>query len=69
VDYSELISSWAEMVGKKMFAQVEQEEWNQWRSVSEQISVGLRDVVGNTPVGMVARYRGPPGSVHEVAAA
>lgn len=55
VDYSELISSWAEMVGKKMFAQVEQEEWNQWRSVSEQISVGLRDVVGNTPVGMVAK--------------
>lgn len=55
VDYSELISSWAEMVGKKMFAQVEQEEWNQWRSVSEEISIGLRDVVGNTPVGLVAR--------------
>jgi hypothetical protein len=47
------------MVGKKMFAQVEQEEWNQWRSVSEQISVGLRDVVGNTPVGMVARISWP----------
>ncbi|ORJ47976.1 hypothetical protein B2M27_23120 [Kluyvera intermedia] len=43
------------MVGNKMFAQVEQEEWNQWRSVSEEISVGLRDVVGNTPVGHVAR--------------
>ncbi|AUU92971.1 phage minor head protein [Phytobacter ursingii] len=43
------------MVSKKMFAQVEQEEWNQWRSVSEEISVGLRDVVGNTPVGHVAR--------------
>lgn len=55
VDYSELISNWAEMVGNKMFAQVEQEEWNQWRSVSERISVGLRDVVGNTPVGMVAK--------------
>ena len=55
VDYSDLISTWAEMVGKKMFAQVEQEEWSQWRSVSEQISVGLRDVVGNTPVGAVAR--------------
>ncbi|WP_421016125.1 phage minor head protein [Klebsiella michiganensis] len=43
------------MVGKKMFAQVEQEEWNQWRSVSEEISVGLRDVVSNTPIGMVAQ--------------
>lgn len=55
IDYSELINDWAEMVGRKMFLQVEQEEWNQWRSVSEQISVGLRDVVGNTPVGHVAR--------------
>jgi len=55
VDYSDLISSWAEMVGNKMFTQVEQEEWGQWRSVSEQISAGLRDVVGNTPVGSVAR--------------
>ncbi|WKI16250.1 phage minor head protein [Klebsiella pneumoniae] len=43
------------MVGRKMFAQVEREEWNQWRSVSEKISSGLRDVVGNTPVGAVAR--------------
>jgi hypothetical protein len=34
---------------------VEQEEWNQWRSVSEEISAGLRDVIGNTPVGMVAQ--------------
>lgn len=55
VDYSELISSWAEMVANKMFAQVEKEEWNQWKSVSEEISVGLRDVVGNTPVGQVAQ--------------
>lgn len=38
-----------------MFAQVEREEWNQWRSVSEEISAGLRDVIGNTPVGMVAK--------------
>ncbi|MDE9528352.1 hypothetical protein, partial [Xenorhabdus bovienii] len=38
-----------------MFSQVESEEWNQWRSVSEQISEGLRDVVGNTPVGQVAQ--------------
>lgn len=35
--------------------QVEREEWNQWRSVSEEIATGLRDVVGNTPVGMVAQ--------------
>jgi len=55
VDYSGLIGRWAEMVGNKMFTQVEQEEWGQWRSVSEQISAGLRDVVGNTPVGSVAR--------------
>jgi hypothetical protein len=68
VDYSDLISSWAEMVGKKMFAQVEQEEWNQWRSVSEQISVGLRDV-WVIRLSVLLRYRGPSGSVHEVAAA
>ncbi|SCC65784.1 phage minor head protein [Kosakonia oryziphila] len=43
------------MVANKMFAQVEKEEWNQWKSVSEEISVGLRDVVGNTPVGQVAQ--------------
>ncbi|WP_080089477.1 phage minor head protein, partial [Salmonella enterica] len=43
------------MVGRKMFAQVEQEEWNQWKSVSEEIGAGLRDVVGNTPVGLVAQ--------------
>jgi Fe-S cluster biosynthesis and repair protein YggX len=28
------------MVGKKMFAQVEQEEWNQWRSVSNKFLSG-----------------------------
>lgn len=50
-----MIGDWAEMVGKKMFSQVEQEEWHQWRSVSEDISAGLRDVVGNTPVGSVAK--------------
>lgn len=38
-----------------MFALVEQEEWNQWKSVSEEIGAGLRDVVGNTPVGQVAQ--------------
>jgi hypothetical protein len=54
VDYSGVIDDWAEMVGRKMFAQVEREEWNQ-RSVSEEISAGLRDVIGNTPVGMVAQ--------------
>nr|WP_245609597.1 phage minor head protein [Trabulsiella guamensis] len=55
IDYSELISNWAEQVGQRMFAQVEQEEWNQWRSVSEEIGAGLREVVGNTPVGQVAQ--------------
>nr|WP_240938338.1 phage minor head protein [Hafnia alvei] len=55
IDYSALLDDWAEMVGKKMFAQVEQEEWRQWRSVSEEISEGLRNVVGNTPVGYVAQ--------------
>ncbi|EBL8093477.1 hypothetical protein DLE34_07650 [Salmonella enterica] len=38
-----------------MFAQVEQEEWRQWKSVSEEIGAGLRHVVGNTPVGQVAQ--------------
>lgn len=55
MDYSEVISAWAEKVGQRMFAQVEREEWNQWRSVSEEISAGLRDVVGNTPIGAVAQ--------------
>lgn len=50
-----MISAWAEKVGQRMFAQVEREEWNQWRSVSEEIAAGLRDVVGNTPVGAVAQ--------------
>lgn len=50
-----MISDWAEQVGRRMFVQVEREEWNQWRSVSEKIGAGLRDVVGNTPVGQVAQ--------------
>lgn len=50
-----MIDEWAEMVGRRMFSQVEEEEWKQWRSVSEEISAGLRDVVGNTPVGHVAQ--------------
>lgn len=55
MDYAGIIGDWAEMVGKKMFSQVEQEEWDQWKSVSAEISSGLRDVVGNTPVGSVAQ--------------
>lgn len=55
IDYSILLDNWADLVAKKMFAQVEQEEWNQWRSVSHDISEGLRDVIGNTPVGAVAQ--------------
>lgn len=43
------------MVARKMFLQVEREEWQQWRSVSEEIGAGLRDVVGHTPVGQVAQ--------------
>lgn len=54
-DYSQIIDEWAEMVGRRMFTQVEEEEWRQWRSVSEEISEGLRDVVGNTPIGHVAQ--------------
>lgn len=38
-----------------MFLQVESEEWGKWRSVSQKISEGLRDVVGNTPVGQVTQ--------------
>lgn len=55
LDYSSVIGDWAEMVGQQMFQQVEREEWDNWKSVSEQISDGLRDVVGNTPVGSVAK--------------
>lgn len=55
LDYSQIIDEWAEMVGRRMFSQVEEEEWKQWRGVSEEISQGLRDVVGNTPVGHVAQ--------------
>ena len=53
IDYSQVIDDWAAQVAHKMFLQVEREEWNQWKSVSHQISEGLRDVVGNTPVGQV----------------
>lgn len=42
------------MVGRKMFLQVEREEWNQWRNVSEDISEGLRLVSETTPIGQVA---------------
>ncbi len=55
IDYAQIIDEWAAMVGHRMFSQVEEEEWRQWRSVSEEISSGLRDVVGNTPVGQVAQ--------------
>ena len=55
VDYATLIEDWSKMVADRMFSQVEQEEWGQWKSVSQEISVGLRDVVGNTPIGHVAR--------------
>lgn len=54
-DYSQTINDWAEMTAQRMFAQVEREEWHQWRSVSQSISEGLRDVVGNSPVGQVAQ--------------
>ena len=55
VDYSQVIDDWSKMVASKMFSQVEQEEWGQWRSVSSEIAAGLRDVVGNTPLGQVAQ--------------
>lgn len=55
IDYSHMLDEWSTLVAHKMFSQVEREEWGQWRSVSEQISEGLRDVVGNTPVGQVAQ--------------
>jgi hypothetical protein len=42
------------MVGRKMFLQVEKEEWKQWQSVSQEISEGLRLVSEATPVGQVA---------------
>jgi len=37
-----------------MCLQVESEEWEQWRSVSEDIAAGLRLVSDTTPVGQVA---------------
>ncbi|SCZ72165.1 phage putative head morphogenesis protein, SPP1 gp7 family [Photorhabdus luminescens] len=55
IDYSQVLDDWIASVAHKMFLQVECEEWRQWRSVSQQISEGLRDVVGNTPVGQVAQ--------------
>lgn len=55
IEYSQTLDDWAYLVGRKMFLQVEWEEWDQWRSVSNAISEGLRDVVGNTPIGQVAQ--------------
>lgn len=54
-DYSGALDDWSALVASKMFLQVEHEEWNQWKSVSEKISEGLRDAIGNTPVGHVAQ--------------
>ncbi len=54
-DYSGALDDWSALVANKMFLQVEREEWNQWKSVSEKISESLRDVIGNTPVGHVAQ--------------
>ncbi len=54
VDYSVVIDDWAEMVGQRCLPKWS-EEWNQWRYLSEEISAGLRDVISNTPVGMVAQ--------------
>lgn len=54
-DYSGALDDWSALVANKMFLQVEREEWNQWKSVSEKISEGLRDVIGNTPVGQVTQ--------------
>lgn len=48
-----MIDEWAAKVALNMAIQVEGEEWQQWRSVSQRLSEGLRDVVGNTPVGQV----------------
>lgn len=53
-DYSLLIDDWAEQVARRMFLQVEKEEWNQWRSVSQEIAEGLRMVSEATPVGRLA---------------
>lgn len=54
LDYSLLIDDWAEQVARRMFLQVEKEEWNQWRSVSQEIAEGLRMVSEATPVGRLA---------------
>jgi uncharacterized protein with gpF-like domain len=49
-----VLDDWAKLTAQRMFTQVEREEWNQWRSVSQSISDELRDVVGNTPIGQTA---------------
>lgn len=50
-----MIDEWAAKVALNMAVQVEGEEWQQWRSVSQRMSEGLRDIVGNTPVGLVTQ--------------
>ena len=55
IEYSQIIDEWAAKVALNMAIQVEGEEWQQWRSVSQRVSEGLRDIVGNTPVGLVTQ--------------
>ncbi len=53
--YSDVISSWSQMVSERMFVQVEREEWTQWENISSEISLGLRQAMESAPIGQVAQ--------------
>lgn len=53
--YSDLIDGWARTTASKMFDAVNAKDVAMWRSNSQEISAGLRQIVENTAVGQVAR--------------
>ncbi|HEN3430368.1 TPA: minor capsid protein [Yersinia enterocolitica] len=52
--YAEIITPWAEGVAVSMFDTINRKDEAMWRQASKGISLGLRDVIANTSVGMVA---------------
>ncbi|OKP02601.1 phage minor head protein [Xenorhabdus eapokensis] len=53
--YSELITPWAQRVAQRFALDVNRHNENEWRQRSQLISLELRHLVNNTPVGHVMR--------------
>lgn len=53
--YADIINPWAKSVASKIFNDVARQEEKQWRTLSRDISSGLRHQMQNTAIGQVAR--------------